>query len=322
MRARFTLISLFVLVVLAVAGIVGLGILSQHNLLAQSSDFKDEEWSAWSCASFKPPPAEHMSWVNLSCQRSKTYWERRDELDCTVSGHTTKWCTTNTGKCYNWGWSTDSEDCTIWIPEKEPKKIPCAPGPAQCCMTADGYYSGLISLCTNEGSKVEPTCQPCEPVRGPCVEDKDPRNPARCSAAYANGPTDAPLFAAQRHYDIAAAQYEKAQEAVSEAKEARADAKDAYSDAKEERSDAKQALSAAKSEFRSAESADKEDAIVDQLTAQSEYEDAKQAMQDAKNDYAATKTLYTDVKSELAGAKRLLRSMAAALKAAKKAAQQ
>ena len=308
---------------LAVAGAVGLGILSQRDLLAQTSGSEDGEWGEWSCAKYTPPENEHMPWVNLKCQRSKTYRDRRGELVCTVSGHDRKLCNTNTGRCSDRGWSTDNEDCTIWIEEEEPEEIPCAPGLAQCCMTAGGY-SGKISPCTNPGATYEPKCEAvCEPVHGPCIE-RPGGNGAICSAPYSNGGdsgVEPALFAAQRHNDIAAAELAAAQEAANDAKDALNEAKDAYAEAKSAKTESKQEASAAKSAFKGADSGEKVDAMAEMLTAQSTYAEAVQAVTDSKAAYAAAKNTYTKVKAAVSNAKRTFKKEAAELKAAKKAAQ-
>ncbi|HAI98649.1 TPA: hypothetical protein DCL30_03905 [Candidatus Peribacteria bacterium] len=227
------------------------------------------------------------------------------------------------GKCVDYGWTTDNEDCTIGQLEPEsPKFIPCAPGLAQCCMTAGGY-SGKISPCTNPGATYEAKCEAvCEPVHGPCIE-RPGGNGAICSAAYSNGGdsgVDA-LFVAQRHNDIAAAELAAAQEAANDAKDALDEAKDAYVEAKSEKTEAKQEASAAKSALKGADSGEKADAMAEMLTAQSAYTEAAQAVADSKTAYAAAKNTYTKVKAAVSNAKRTFKKEAAELKAAKKAAQ-
>ena len=109
---------------LAAAGAVGLGILSQRNLLARFPVVP--EGGKWNCVRKAPNN------VYLICKLSQTYQEQRGELVCTVSGYNEKWCKMYSGKCVDYGWTTDNEDCTIGQLEPEsPKFIPCAPGLAQ-----------------------------------------------------------------------------------------------------------------------------------------------------------------------------------------------
>ncbi|HAI98650.1 TPA: hypothetical protein DCL30_03910 [Candidatus Peribacteria bacterium] len=303
---------------LAAAGAVGLGILSQRDLLAQTSGSEDGEWGEWSCAKYTPPENEHMPWVNLKCQRSKTYRDRRGELVCTVSGHDRKLCNTNTGRCSDRGWGTDNEDCTIWIAGEEPEEIPCAPDPPQCCMTADGY-SGTTACSSSDW---KPICLACMPVWGRgkpiCIK-------GRCDTLPAPNPNSGgetgDVAGAQRDYDAATEALSAVQEVVEDAKSARDDARDAYEEAKSEKTEAKQEASTAKSAFKGADTDERAGAMGEMLTAQSTYAEAVQAVTDAKTAYAAAKTAYATAKADLSAAKRTLKSAAAALKAAKKAAQ-